>query len=175
MRRLTGTAATAARALVVLALAACWHAGHAQAQAQRPAFSEQEGRWSIEMAPGRCFAVNRPLNEVNASPYNLMMLSLQRGRAITVSVHFWPGQFTGQEQRRLTLVPGRRPEVIVPAVASTDFALETREPLTADFFEDLRTSEELTVRAQGVSQVLVFDIARIGFVIARLENCARLL
>jgi len=170
MRHLTFGAA-----MLGAALAAVVGAGDAQAQAQRLVFSQQEGHWTIYNIDRRCYAVNRPLSEFNAAPFNALILALARGGPLTMSVHFWPGQFRETSPHRLILRPGSRSAITVPARATSDFALETSEALSPGFVQDLRTSDTLTVAAEGVSQSLVFDTLRIGFVIARLENCAQLL
>ncbi len=150
-------------------------AGAAGAQAPMLSFSHTEGHWTVYNTPGRCHAINRPLNEFNATPFNGLLLSEARGGPIVVTVGFWPGQLGAQAPARLTLRPGDRPAITLAARPVGDYGLETTEPLTAGFLQDLRTSQTLTVEAAGVRQSLVFDIARIGLVVARLENCARLL
>jgi hypothetical protein len=160
--------------LAALAMAAAL-AGEAGAQAPSLFFSNTEGHWTIYNQSGRCHAINRPLNEASATPFNALTLSEARGGPIIVTVGFWPGQVAAQGPGRLTLRLDNRPAITLAAKPVGDFGLETTEPLTAGFLQDLRTSRILDVDATGVRQGLTFDIERVAFVIARLETCARLL
>lgn len=145
-----------------------------QAAFAENAFYLQQANWSVSSGPGNCIASSRPFVETNISPVAAARFLLPAGsRDITLETYFWPGAFKEGQKTTLTLVKGKDREVIVPATATSDYAVMADRPFTREEMKILRNEQIFGVKAENVSSSVGVDATAFALAYSGLLMCVR--
>jgi hypothetical protein len=135
-------------------------------------FAAQSGHWTVLGLGKSCMAINRPMAEFNASPWNSLALVAQKEAVLKLQVWFWPGYAASDANPVLNGVAGG--DTIEKFLSSTtiiaDFALETAQPLPEAFMDRMRDGSEMVFSAANGAS-LTFDATGLGAVLDILDDC----
>lgn len=144
--------------------------GAASAQPRAPSV-QQVAHWTILPFGLRCLAINRPMGDFNASPWNALAFDAPRGGGLSLHVHYWPGYLDGVTPGAMDIAiegPSALRTKLAARPAPTPGAVETA-PLPPEVAEALRNATRLSVTFGP--QSLSFDLAPMGEMLAALERC----
>jgi hypothetical protein len=152
------------------ALAALPPAAHAQ-----QTFDKRINHWHVGSGTF-CVAANRPLREVDASPFNALSISVSKAGRWNFWVFFWPKALKKDADIPLVFTFGGRKDVKALGKSFGDGGV-IMENVDSAFRRDFATAEkgQLIVAAEGLTTQLHFDIADIAAVFAALEECQKTL
>lgn len=146
------------------------------ASAQQSTYYAERGDWTVWNTPTRCMAINRPPEDINASPYNALQISVRPAQTISVEVFFWPGTLISGEQYQLQLgFDAGGGDLALPATAFADYGLASEPDM--GLWRRLQDSRRLSARVAGEPTLaLVFHLDDMDWVLnAALHACSRLL
>jgi hypothetical protein len=141
--------------------------------ARAASYLATEGHWTIAaLSATRCFAINRPLEEINGSPYNALWLSQKTGGGVELQVLYWPGALPTGVDVKLTLRFENGKRQTYPATAADSYLAVATSPLTDDDIAALGASALTTVSASGLPNgQLFFVTTAVPAVAAKLGEC----
>jgi hypothetical protein len=98
-------------------------------------------QWTIAPRPARCWAFNRPVNELNWQPIHALFWSVPAQGPASLTFHFWPGAAVdGVKQLDVTLPPDHEFELPVQSSSSGGMVDSlVIDPVPDDFIQALRT------------------------------------
>jgi hypothetical protein len=129
-----------------------------------------ETQWTIFALSVRCVAVNRPPEEINASPYNALWLSKKVGQAGTeLQVFYWPGAFKAGDRTTLAMTFDGGLLMTYPATAMDEFTLKTDAPLSDKDVAELGRSQLTTATSGGLVEFFLTD--KLPAVAGKLSEC----
>ena len=122
--------------------------------------------------PTACAAVNRPIEEFNAAPFNALSIRQRRGAKPVLQVFTWPDMFKpGQAVTVAITINGTRTEL--PAQTADSYIAETKGTLPAELIALLRGARNAQIEITGVAHMLLFDVSDVEAVLGSLEACER--
>lgn len=174
MRHQPGPARTASRTLSPVLLALALTAAPASATV---VFQVETNQWTVLSLTCSCLAINRPLNEFNAAPFNALQFRATPQGETFLDVQYWPIYFVAGEAYTVKLSIDRGRPIEVPAASppGVDFSVSSTAPLGDDVLAALGNGETLTVTVAGTPQALTFEIGELRSVLPTLHVCAGLL
>jgi hypothetical protein len=100
----TGTQEAAMRLLMFFAMMSAAVPGvSTAAQAQNSLYYMERGHWTVVGSGAVCRAYNRPLADLNAAPYNALVIAVRSMSDISIDVYFWPGAIDPAKTYRINL------------------------------------------------------------------------
>ena len=149
-------------------------AATAAASAQTDVYYVERGYWTIMGMASRCIAVNRPVADFNAAPYNALEISAWPKSAISVDVFFWPGAVTPEREYQLQLYFSAG-DLTLPAKPTIgDYALASDPDM--GLWRKLQDSKTLGVAVVGEPALATsFTLDGIDWVIDALTACSGML
>jgi len=160
---------TATAAALITALAAVLVSA---LPASGASFDVKHGHWSVmAITPITCMALNRPAEEWNFSPFNMLALRQRRGSPLRLQVFAWPGVFKqGQNVTITVTIDGGWTDL--PAQTTDNLSAETSF-LPPELLARLRTAGKAEFAISGMPSRLLFDVSAFDTVMKSLEDCVR--
>ncbi|MBN9023085.1 MAG: hypothetical protein J0H08_13525 [Rhizobiales bacterium] len=145
------------------------------ATAQQSTFYVDRGDWTIYNTSAACRAVNRPMADFNAAPFNALQIVVRPGGRIGVEVFFWPGAIDPAAANELALgFGGPTPMILSATTPMGDYVLASKDD--PELWSRLGKAKTLTARVKADPNVaLAFSLDQIGWVLATLQSCTRIL
>jgi len=137
-------------------------------------FWYQDGNWTVWNERSKCKAVNRPVIEINHTPYvSFWFVEDLANPGVSVEAYFWPGAFVQGARFNITLLASYGDaQITVPAEAGLDFALKSDRPLSRTEIALLLKHELFIVKPEETSVSLAVDAVRVPAVLQQLKACA---
>ena len=144
------------------------------ASAQTNVFYAERGHWTVMNSSTRCYAMNRPLAEFNAAPYNALEISAWPKSAISIDVFFWPGAVMMDRKYKLQLYFSAG-DVTLPAKPTIgDYGLASDPDI--GLWRKLQDSKSLAVAVVGEPTLTTsFTLDGMDWVIDTLTMCSAFL
>ena len=144
------------------------------AGAQTNVFYAERGHWTVMNSSTRCYAMNRPLADFNAAPYNALEISAWPKSAISIDVFFWPGAVMMDRKYKLQLYFSAG-DVTLPAKPTIgDYGLASDPDI--GLWRKLQDSKSLAVAVVGQPTLATsFTLDGIDWVIDTLTMCSAFL
>ena len=144
------------------------------AAAQSNVFYAERGHWTVMNYATRCFALNRPLADFNAAPYNALEISAWPKSAISIDVFFWPGAVMMDRAYQLQLYFSAG-DVTLPARPTFgDYVLASAPDM--GLWRKLQDSKSLAVAVVGEPELTTsFTLDGVDWVIDTLTTCSTFL
>ena len=130
------------------------------------------GSWWVVGLDLSCLAINRSPIEFNASPYNAIVLHQYKTDNLPrLQAFFWPGAFTEGRRVQLSITPDGRRTVNLEAQAITSYQAVTLEVAPEDLLEAMSNVQVTTVKAEKITQILMFETGPIEAVADLMGKC----
>ena len=132
---------------------------------------EKFGLWTVLPLAQSCLAINRPVDEFNASPWNSLVFHAPKSGGLHMQVHYWPGYVEGVRGKMLQLTGPLHSafKASLEAQPTHSSGVETVAPLPASVVEELRRAREIEVGFGP--QWLTFDLEGLADALNGLEAC----
>ncbi len=147
----------------------------APATAQQSTYYVEHGDWTIYNTSAACRAVNRPMVDFNAAPFNALQIVARPGSRIGVEVFFWPGAIDPSAANELALgFGGPTPMILAATAPMGDYLLASDD--SPELWSRLQKAQRLTAKVKADPHVaLSFSLDEIGWVLDALQRCTRVL
>jgi len=147
----------------------------ADAHAQTSVYYTERGHWSVMNLGKACRALNRPVADFNAAPYNGLQIVAKAGSGFGVEVFFWPQAIDPAKDYRLTLTFSAGQPITLDARATAgDFMLASADEVKLwRLFQDSKTLQ-VTVAGEPKLQ-LIFGLDDMEWVLSGLTSCREVL
>lgn len=130
----------------------------------------KDENWTIIELGSSCSAINRPLEEFNASPYNAMAVNASKARGLELQIYFWPGYVTSDTvELTLTSEDGNRLEVIAEPYG--DQAVTVLLSNTDRIRIMLEKGTLLLATLKSKPDSLIFEIEPLRRLLLQLDSC----
>ncbi|MEM6462018.1 MAG: hypothetical protein AAF724_08890 [Pseudomonadota bacterium] len=131
----------------------------------------RDKNWTIVPLGSSCSAVNRPLEEFNASPYNAMVVNASKARGLELQIYFWPGYVaSGPIELLLVSENGNRLEVTAEPYGdqAVTVSFSNVEPMRILLEEGTLLLAALKAKPDS----LTFEIEPLRRLFRQLEDCS---
>lgn len=139
-------------------------------------FFYRQNNWSIVNVDGACVASSRSFAETNMSPVAAVRFVMNaETKDVVLETYFWPGAFEEGQATTLLLVKRSDAEVVVPATATTDYAVKADRPFSRAELNVLKGEHLIGVKSSDVKWPIGVEAAGFGQAYSFLLECARTL
>lgn len=146
-------------------------AAQAQVETKANFYYAERGHWTVAIFGKACRAFNRPVAELNASPYNALAIVARPGGEIAVEVFFWPGAVTAETDYQLTLTFGSGGAIVLPARATFADYMVASVPDTK-LWRLLQDATDVRATVGGQQYLdLFFGLDDVTWVLSQLTSC----
>ena len=158
-----------------------WLAGALLLATVAPAAAQQQfyyfverGHWWVGTAgPGECRAGNRPVQELNAAPFNSLQFVVEAGNRVGVDLYLWPGAVDPATPQDIHLFFKAKVPFVLPAKSHGDFMLSSGPVAKSPILRALADASRVRVRLAGRDDIdLLFMLDDGAWLLQNLLTCS---